>query len=69
METTSEHSLRLVVVMLIYDPEDVEIDSRRELVILGHMCVYTLTPFSITQILCFDQKIKNNLIIFVYDHR
>jgi len=62
--TASEHSLRLVVVMSVRDSEGAQIGSRRESVLLGHMCVCTLTFFQITQILCFDQKIQNNLINF-----
>jgi len=64
MGTVSEHSLRLAVVTSVYDPEHAQIDSRREPVMLGHMCICTLTFFWIMQILCFDQIVKSNLMNF-----
>ena len=62
MGTASEHNLRLVVVTSVWRCSDQFLEMFRSIPVANVHVFVPLTFFWIMQILCFNQKIKNNLI-------
>jgi len=60
MGTVSEQKHSIVVITLAYNPEGRQIESHQKPTTFCQVQISTYTFFWVTQILCFDQKIKNN---------
>jgi len=61
METVSEQKHSLGVITLVCNPEGPQIDSHEEPVTFCHVHISKFIFFGVMQILCSEQKIKNNL--------
>ena len=65
MGTVSEQQHSVVVITLVYNPEGPQIESHEEPTTFCQMQISAYTFFWVMQIICFDQKIKNDLKISV----